>query len=127
VSFSNNIARSKNLKKWSEKACRALELERGIPQLGTVARLKSFPSHNSTKREVFTACQFHRLEFFVELASGAGDEDSTGNTALAILHPLYDARGLAALGAIRTLGCVHDFLTICGFRNLYCHLLLSLT
>src|SRR5271165_3167173 len=59
-----------------------------------------------------------RLEPFVEFASGAGDVDSAGNAALAVLYPLDDAGGLAALRAVGALGGVHYFLTVCGLRNL---------
>jgi len=58
------------------------------------------------------------LKLLVEFASGAGNEDSPGNAALPILHPLYDAGWLAALGAIGALGRIHHFLAICGLGDL---------
>src|SRR5690348_1251884 len=66
-------------------------------------------------------CASEALEFLVELAGGARDENSAGNAALPVLYSLYDASGLSALGAIGAFGCVHHLLTICCFRNLNGH------
>jgi hypothetical protein len=66
-----------------------------------------------------------QLELFVELAGGAGNEDSAGDTALAILYAFNDPGGLAALGTVSALGGVHFLLTICCLRNLGRHLLIS--
>lgn len=52
------------------------------------------------------------LEFFEEFAAGAGNKDATGHVALAVFHPLYNAGGLAALGAIRALRCIHHLVTV---------------
>jgi hypothetical protein len=59
-----------------------------------------------------------RLELLVEFAGGAGDENAAGDAALAVLDALYDARGLAALGAIGALGGVHYFLTVSSLGDL---------
>jgi hypothetical protein len=59
-------------------------------------------------------------ELFVEFAGGAGDEDSTRDTALTIFYPLYNARWLATLGAVGALGRVHYLFAISCFGN-FCH------
>ena len=59
-----------------------------------------------------------QLKLFVKLASRARYIDSAGDVPLAIFHPLYDARGLAALGTVRALGSVHHFFTICRLGDL---------
>ncbi len=59
-----------------------------------------------------------RLELFEEIADRAGDVDSAGGSALAILDTLDDAGRLGALGAVGALGCVHYFLTVGSFSNL---------
>ena len=56
----------------------------------------------------------------MEVASGAGDEDATTNTAFAVLHALHDAGRFAALGAVGAFSSVHDLFTVSGFGNL-CH------
>ena len=43
------------------------------------------------------------LELLVELTRRAGDENPAGDTAFAVFDPLYDAGGLAALGAVGAL------------------------
>jgi hypothetical protein len=43
------------------------------------------------------------LQLLVELARRAGDENPAGDTAFAVFDPLYDAGGLAALGAVGAL------------------------
>ena len=58
------------------------------------------------------------LKLLVEVARRAGDENPAGDVALAVFHTLYDAGGLAALGAVGALGRVHYFLTVCSFSNL---------
>ena len=60
------------------------------------------------------------LELFEEVASRAGNVDSAGNTALAVLDALDDAGGLGALGTIGALLGVHDLLAVTGFGDL-CH------
>src|ERR1700686_4252817 len=52
------------------------------------------------------------LQLLEELTRRAGNIDSARNPALAIFHALDDARRLAALGAIRTLACVHYLFTV---------------
>src|SRR5215469_11392579 len=54
------------------------------------------------------------LQLLVKLAGGARDVHPAGDVALAVLHALDDAGGLAALGAVGALRGVHDFLAICG-------------
>ena len=58
------------------------------------------------------------LELFEEVASRAGDIDSAGGSALAILDTLDDAGGLGALGTIGALVGIHDLLTVAGLGNL---------
>ena len=58
------------------------------------------------------------LQLFVEFARGAGNVDAARDIALPVFYALYDARRLAALGAIRALGCVHHLLTISRFGDL---------
>ncbi len=60
------------------------------------------------------------LEFFEKLAGGAGDIDSAGDAALAVLHALDDARLFATLGAVGRFGRVHYFFAISGFCY-FCH------
>jgi hypothetical protein len=60
------------------------------------------------------------LELFEEFAGRAGDVDSAGDAALAVLDALYDACGLGALGTIGALLGVHDLLAVTGFGDL-CH------
>jgi len=60
------------------------------------------------------------LEFFEEVADGAGDVDAAGDATLTILDALDDAGGLRAFGAVGTSGGVHDLFTVAGFGNL-CH------
>ena len=60
------------------------------------------------------------LEFLEEITGRAGDVDSAGDTALAVLDALDDACGLRALGAIGALLGVHDLLAVAGLGNL-CH------
>src|ERR1700761_986852 len=52
-------------------------------------------------------------KLFVEVAGGAGDVYAAGDAALAVLDPLHDAGGLAALGTIGALGRVHYLLAVC--------------
>jgi hypothetical protein len=63
------------------------------------------------------------LELLEELTRRARNINPAGDVAFAIFHPLHNARGLAALGAIRALGSVHDLLTVSCFCDLgaYCH------
>ena len=67
----------------------------------------SAPGYSSTLITFFRASRRTRMP--------SRDVDSAGNVALAVFHPLHDARRLAALGAIRALGGVHDLLAICVF------------
>ena len=62
--------------------------------------------------------RFRSLELFEELAGRAGDVDSAGGSAFAVLDALYDASGLGALGAIGALVSIHDLLTVAGLGNL---------
>ena len=64
------------------------------------------------------AVELWRLEFFEEFASGTGNEDSAGSSALTVFDALNNARGFAALWAIRALGGVHYFLAVRCFGNL---------
>src|SRR5690349_7454349 len=59
------------------------------------------------------------LKLLKKLAGRAGDEDAAGHAALAVFHPLNDASGFAALGAVRALGGVH-LLAVRGFCD-FCH------
>src|SRR5690242_3460181 len=59
------------------------------------------------------------LKLLKELAGRAGDEDAAGHAPLAVFHPLHDAGGLAAFGAIRALGGVH-LLAVRGLCD-FCH------
>ena len=58
------------------------------------------------------------LKLFVKFAARAGNKNSAGSTALAVFHPLHDARRLAALGAIGALRGIHDFLAVCSLCDL---------
>ena len=58
------------------------------------------------------------LQLFVEFARGAGNVDAAGSVAFPVFYALYNARRLAALGAIRALGRVHNLLTISRFGDL---------
>src|ERR1700679_2137435 len=62
----------------------------------------------------------HCLELFEELADRAGDVDSAGDAALAVLDALDDAGGLGALGTVGALLCIHDLFAVAGLANL-CH------
>jgi len=62
----------------------------------------------------------HALKLFVEFATRAGYKNTTGNAALAVLYSLHNARGLAALGTISALRCIHYFLAVCSLCDL-CH------
>ena len=57
-------------------------------------------------------------ELLVEFAGRARNEHSAGSVTLTVFHSLYDTRRLAALGAIRALGRVHNLLTISRFGDL---------
>ena len=75
-------------------------------------------------RRFYTAAMSLRpLQLLVKFTRRARDENASGNTTLAILHALDDARRLAALGAIRALGSIHHLLAVCCFCDLgtYCH------
>ena len=52
------------------------------------------------------------LKLLVKLTRRAGNENPPGDAPLAVFHPLHDARGFDALGTVRALGGVHDFLAI---------------
>ena len=64
------------------------------------------------------------LQLLVEFAGRAGNKNSAGDAALAVLHALYDAGLLAALGAVGALGGVHDLFAVGCFCDL-CHVLSS--
>ena len=64
------------------------------------------------------SCFFRELELFEKLASGAGDVNSAGDSALTVLDPLHDTGGFGALRAIGALLGVHDLLTVACFGNL---------
>jgi hypothetical protein len=54
----------------------------------------------------------------VEFAARAGNENAAGGAAFAVLHPLYNARRLAAFRAIGALRGVHNLLTVCSLCDL---------
>jgi hypothetical protein len=54
----------------------------------------------------------------MEFAARAGNKDSAGGIAFAVLHALYDPGRLAAFRAIGALGGVHDFFAVCRFGDL---------
>src|SRR4029077_8672704 len=63
------------------------------------------------------------LQLLEKLTRRARDVNPARDAAFAVFHALDDARGLAALGAIRALGGVHDLLAVsclCDLRA-YCH------
>ena len=64
--------------------------------------------------------ELEALELLVEVAGRAGDVDSAGDSALAVLDALYDADGFGALGTVGALGGIHCFLTVAGF-GYFCH------
>jgi hypothetical protein len=63
------------------------------------------------------------LQLLEELASRAWNVNAAGDAAFAVFHALDDAGGLPTLGAIRTLGGIHDLFAVGCFRDLgaYCH------
>lgn len=63
------------------------------------------------------------LQLLEELTARARDKDSAGNVAFAVLYTLHDAGRLAAFGAIRAFGCVHDLLAVCCLGNFHDDLL----
>src|SRR6266851_833011 len=58
------------------------------------------------------------LELFEEVAGRAGDVDSAGGAALAVLDALDDAGWFGALRTIGALVSIHDLLTVAGLGNL---------
>ena len=58
------------------------------------------------------------LQLLVKFARRAGNKNSAGDAALAVLYALYDAGLLAALGAVGALGSIHHFLTVGCFCDL---------
>ncbi len=58
------------------------------------------------------------LELFEEVAGRAGDVDSAGGSALAVLDPLDDAGGFGALRTVGALVGIHDLCAVTGFGNL---------
>ena len=60
------------------------------------------------------------LELFEEFAGRAGDVDSAGDAALAVLDALDDTSGFGALGTVGALLCIHDLFAVAGLGNL-CH------
>jgi hypothetical protein len=58
------------------------------------------------------------LEFLVEFTARAGNKDSAGGVALAVLYSLHDPGRFAAFGAIGALGSVHYFLAVRRFGDL---------
>ena len=65
-----------------------------------------------------------KLELLKKIAGGAGDIDPARDATLAVLDPLHNAGGFAALGAIGALVGVHFLLAVAGLGNL-CHGVLS--
>jgi hypothetical protein len=67
------------------------------------------------------------LQLLEKITRRARNINSAWDAAFAVFDPLHDARGLAALGAIRALGSVHDLLAVRGFCDFgaYCHDLMS--
>src|ERR1700751_5116964 len=59
-----------------------------------------------------------RLQLFVELACGAGDENSAGDATFSVFYAFHDAGGLAALRAVGALGGVHDLLAVSSLGDL---------
>jgi len=87
--------------------------------------------HNSPRRSNKaegdrTQCrpiQSRLLELLEKLTARAGNVNPAGDAALAVFHALDNARGFAALGAIRARCGVHDLLAVgcfCDFGT-YCH------
>ena len=63
------------------------------------------------------------LQLLEKLTSRARDINPAWDAPLAVFHSLYNPRWLAALGAIRALGSIHDLLAVSCLCNLcaYCH------
>jgi hypothetical protein len=59
-----------------------------------------------------------KLELLEKITGRAGDVDAAWRAALPIFYPLYDAGGFGALGTIRALVRVHNFLAVAGLGNL---------
>jgi hypothetical protein len=93
---------------------RDFALSTGTPQCGLQQKL---PSDTISRGQNFLMIWVY-LQLLVEIARRAGDENPAGDAALAVFDPLYDAGGLATLGAVGALGCVHYFLAVCGLSNL---------
>ena len=66
-----------------------------------------------------------RLELFEEITCRAGDIDSAGNAAFAVLDALNDACCFGALRTFCALVGIHDLLAVACFGNL-CHYVLSM-
>jgi hypothetical protein len=58
------------------------------------------------------------LQLLVKFARRAGDDNPSGNVALAILYPLRDPGRLAAFRAVGALRCIHDLFTVGRLCNL---------
>ena len=59
-----------------------------------------------------------KLELLEKITGRAGDVDAARRAALPIFYPLNDAGGFGALGTIRALVRVHNFLAVAGLGNL---------
>lgn len=65
-----------------------------------------------------------KLQLLVKFAGRAGNKNPAWDSAFTILHALYDACLLAALGAVSALGGVHDLFAVGCFCD-FCHVLSS--
>jgi hypothetical protein len=54
----------------------------------------------------------------VEFTARAGNKNAAWYASFAVLHPLNDARRLAALGAVGALRGIHNLLAICSLCDL---------
>ena len=61
------------------------------------------------------SCFVSPSELLVKVARRARDVNPARNSALPVLHPLHNPRGLAALGAVGRLRCIHDLLAVACF------------
>src|ERR1019366_94597 len=95
----------------------------GGVKLSLFTALRSHPFATAAKgwgthfREV-TAQGGGHLQLLVKLTRRARDVHAARNVFLAIFHALDHPGGLAAFGAIRTLGGVHDLFSVCGLCDL---------
>jgi hypothetical protein len=102
----------------SETTCRGRSTIAG--KVSTLRKMIRFADHLAPVEMSGLLLSGLGLELLEEFASWAGDEDATGDAAVPVFYPLYDAGGLATLGTVCAFRGIHFFFSICCFCNL-CH------